>query len=93
MFKSILKTFYRDFLSSDKKPRERNRLKGPALRSRSLKNPPEGFFGLCALKAQRLHTLGDIQNDPPMSASRSTGGSVVFELFLLHIITDACVSL
>ena len=41
---------FQDFLSSDKKPWERNSLKGPGLRARSLKNSPEVFSAFWLLR-------------------------------------------
>ena len=89
----VCKDFFRDFFASAKKPRERKQPQGTALAREVPWVSSWGFFGLCAFKAQRLHTLADIQNDPPMSVSRSTGGSFLFVAFLRSIITDACVSL
>ena len=48
---------FQDFLSSDKKPWERNSLKGPGLRARSLKNSP-GVFSAFALSRRKCFPTG-----------------------------------
>ena len=73
MSKSFLKTFYRDFLSSDKKPRERNSPKG----LRPLGNPGGGgAFAL--LEAQKLRTHGIFHNARHIKRAAFLGGGLLF---------------
>ena len=65
--------FFQDFFASAKKPWERNSLKGPALRSRSLKYPP-GDGAFAHKKVQRLPPIEVLLTPPPIERKRSDGG-------------------
>ena len=62
--KSFIKTFYRDFFASAKKPRERKQLQEPLLRKGFLKISPKGW-GIRAFEARMLHTHENLLNAPP----------------------------
>ena len=88
---SLVKLFmnlFHDFLSSDKKPWERNSLKGPGLRARSLKNSPEVFSAFWLLRPK-----GFIPSQSHITPRLPNGGAYVFATFLPSIGTGARVSL
>ena len=65
--------FFQSFFASAKKDWERNSLKGPALRSRSLKNSP-GDGAFLHKKAKMLPPNQINRTPPPIERSRSIGG-------------------